>query len=427
MFELLVLLFIIGIAYLLWLLLVAIWPYLVAALAVIIILKVWAYSRQTRKSAPKFYQRSRPVPQPKPTLPPTETNPRCNERKLAWVRHTKLALPTTETNNEAVSDKPVEGTAPPVIQGEGVTCFSCNRNIPVPANLNEWHVRCPSCRTLVLTPVGRKACQDHENRYGSPGIHPSRQTSAPAVLPDFAAGMLPEITSRQLDEQRGTSEEFFIENYRCDGLVRLPWKIKGRGIGGKVNLLEVCVDITYSVVAGDVIIKRVQLHQPDNHETDGGMELDSSVVGGFRMELKQGKPFGTNVHAVRAGESWVASSDEIPESYLVEAVQKDLSNKKSRLNKIVQGKWRNANREANTESLTEALNEQASPTDIKKLLSAIGYGAEITFTYTKANGDSDVRHVKVVGVQEKSIRARDLDDDTVKTFRIDRITDAGPA
>ena len=39
------------IAYLVWLLLVAIWPYLVVAVAVIIILNVWANSRQNRKSA----------------------------------------------------------------------------------------------------------------------------------------------------------------------------------------------------------------------------------------------------------------------------------------------------------------------------------------------------------------------------------------
>ena len=147
MFELLVLLFIIGIFYLAWLLLVAIWPYLVAAVAVIIILNVWANSRQNRKSAPKRYQPPCLVPQPKPTQPSTQENPLCSGRKLAWVRYQKPTLPTTETNNEAVPGKPVEETAPPVIPEEWVTCFSCNRNIPVPANSNEWHIRCPSCRT----------------------------------------------------------------------------------------------------------------------------------------------------------------------------------------------------------------------------------------------------------------------------------------
>ena len=106
---------------------------------------------------------------------------------MGWVRHPKPTLPTTETINEAVPGKPVERNAPPANQGEWVTCFTCKRDIPVPANLNDWHVRCPACRVLVLTPVGRKACQDHDKRCRYPEIHPSGQTFAPPALLDYAA------------------------------------------------------------------------------------------------------------------------------------------------------------------------------------------------------------------------------------------------
>ena len=187
MFELFMLLFIIGIAYLAWLLLVAIWPYLLAAVAVIIILNVWANSRQNRKSAPKYYQRPRPVPQPKPPLPPTEKSTLQRE-KLAWVRHPNPTLPTTAKNNEAVPGKPVEGTTPPVTQEECVTCFSCNLNIPIPANSNTGWVQCPSCRDMWLTPVGRKSFEDGRIAF------------------EDHAKLTTEITAQEFDEQSGEAE-----------------------------------------------------------------------------------------------------------------------------------------------------------------------------------------------------------------------------
>jgi len=149
MFELFMLLFIIGLAYLAWILLVAIWPYLVAAVAVIIILNVWAHRRQNRKIAPERYQRPRPVSQSKPPLPPTETNPLCSMSKLPWVRNQNPALPSTETNKEDVPAKPVDGTAVLLTEGESVTCHLCRRDIPIPAGPNVWCVCCPSCRIWI--------------------------------------------------------------------------------------------------------------------------------------------------------------------------------------------------------------------------------------------------------------------------------------
>jgi predicted DNA-binding transcriptional regulator YafY len=88
------------------------------------------------------------------------------------------------------------------------------------------------------------------------------------------------------------------------------------------------------------------------------------------------------------------------------------------------GKWRDANRGSFVRSLADGLNSQASSQEIASLVANAGRGNDIRFTYTKPDGGSSTRTVSVEGVFRSSLRARDHKDGTLKSFRIDRISNA---
>lgn len=193
-----------------------------------------------------------------------------------------------------------------------------------------------------------------------------------------------------------------VDGFWCESPIKLPTKAR-TPMGSKISLVKVCVDIHYSIEGDNIVLHRVQLSRA------GGRIAGSTT--------------GVNVASERTGEAWSAS-EICRESYLVEAVQQDLSSEDSRLRRIMVGKWRDVNRDALVESLADALNAQASPDQIARLISSAGRGNDVIFTYTKPKGVSETRHVSVQGVSGNSIRARDHKDGEVKNFRIDRISDA---
>jgi hypothetical protein len=200
----------------------------------------------------------------------------------------------------------------------------------------------------------------------------------------------------------GSRDRLVLDGFWCDTPIKLPTKAQ-TPMGSRVSVVNVCVDIQYSIEGDNIVLHRVQLAR------GGGRIAGSSTA--------------VNVASERTGEAW-STSQICPESYLVEAVQQDLSWEESRLRRIMIGKWRDANRGALVESLVDGLNAEGSPDQIARLVSTAGRGNDIIFTYTKPKGLSETRHVSVQGVSGNSIRARDHKDGKVKNFRIDRISNA---
>jgi hypothetical protein len=193
-----------------------------------------------------------------------------------------------------------------------------------------------------------------------------------------------------------------FEGYWCVSTVKLPAKVK-TPLGSSISVIQVCVDIDYSVQEGDVTLHRVWLSR------SGGTISGSSI--------------SMNVAAARIGEGWLASNI-CDESLLVQAVDKDLKRNDSQLRKMMIAKWRSQNRDSFTKSLADALNAHASIGEIRTLLATNGQGQALVFRYTKLKGESEIRHVTIEGVSGESIRALDHKDNAFKNFRIDRISDA---
>jgi hypothetical protein len=201
---------------------------------------------------------------------------------------------------------------------------------------------------------------------------------------------------------RKPGKTLVVEAFWCESPIKLPTKVQ-TPLGRRVTVINVCVDVHFSFEDGNVVLQRVALSR-----------------GGGRIS---GSSLPINVSSQRTGEAWYASSIA-PESALIEAVKRDLSVDESRLGRIMLGKWRAQNRPALVRSLVDALNAHASPEEIEGLITTAGRGNDIVFTYTKANGASETRRVCVRGVLGNSIRATDRKDEKVKSFRIDRITNA---
>jgi hypothetical protein len=199
-----------------------------------------------------------------------------------------------------------------------------------------------------------------------------------------------------------SNDRLTFDGYWCTSTVKLPDKVK-TPLGSSVSVIQVCVDIDYSVQDGNVTLHRVWLSRR------GGTISGSSV--------------SMNVAAARIGEGWLASNI-CAESLLVQAVDKDLKRSDSQLQKMMIATWRNQNRNSFAKSLADALNAHASAKEIESLLANNGRGHAIVFRYTKPKGESEIRRVTIEGVSGESIRALDHKDNAFKNFRIDRISDA---
>jgi hypothetical protein len=200
----------------------------------------------------------------------------------------------------------------------------------------------------------------------------------------------------------GGSDHMTIEGHWCTTSIKLPRRVR-TPLDGSVSVVNVCVDIDYRVERGDIVLQRVRL-------SHGG----GSIMGSF---------VSVNVSAARRGEAWFASSI-CPQSDLVAAVEDELSSRDSRLRKDMMRQWGKQDSQGLTNSLADALNRQKSSGHIKKLLGEVEDAPNLVFTYTKPGSDPETRHVSVKGVSGDSLRALDYKDGIVKSFRIDRITNA---
>jgi hypothetical protein len=199
---------------------------------------------------------------------------------------------------------------------------------------------------------------------------------------------------------RSDLKPLVVEGYWCDSTIRLPRKIKTPS-GGSVTVVTVCVDVRYIIREGIISVLGVRLGR-------GGPIMGSSLV--------------VNVSGVR-GEAFYTPSIR-DESLLVDAVQRDLALSGSSLRRIMVGKWRAERGGSLVRSLADALNDHATASQIANLLAVAGQGSDVTFLYTKPDGSSRPRKVSIVGVSGNSLRARDQADGIVKSFRLDRISEA---
>ncbi len=165
-----------------------------------------------------------------------------------------------------------------------------------------------------------------------------------------------------------SNDRLTFEGYWCASTIKLPGKVK-TPLGSNISVIQVCVDIDYSVQDGNVTLHRVWLSRR------GGTISDSSV--------------SMNVAAARIGEGWLASNI-CAESLLVQAVDEDLKRDDSQLQKMMIAKWRSRNRNYLAKSLADALNAHASAEEIGSLLANKGRGHAIVFRYTKPKGESEI-------------------------------------
>lgn len=193
-----------------------------------------------------------------------------------------------------------------------------------------------------------------------------------------------------------------IQAYWCETSIKLPTKIS-TPLGGKITVITACVDIYYQVEAERIDVRRVKLSQ------EGGR------IVGARQAI--------NVAATHRGEAWYAYS-VCSESELRKAVLQDLRAGDSRLCRIMMSKWRVENRDALICSAIDAINRKAAPEDIAKLIIAAGKGGRIAITYTKADGTATNRQVTVEGHSGSLLRGREHENGEIKSFRLDRISQA---
>ena len=118
-----------------------------------------------------------------------------------------------------------------------------------------------------------------------------------------------------------------IEGYWCHSPVRLARPVR-TPLGSRTTVLTVCVDIGYSVHAGEIVLHGVELTQPQ----DTGLE-------GCNVASKRGEAF----RATRV----------CPESELVKVIMDELCAVPSHLGRLMLGKWRDANPDVKTPYLAE--------------------------------------------------------------------------
>jgi hypothetical protein len=108
-----------------------------------------------------------------------------------------------------------------------------------------------------------------------------------------------------------------VESYWCSNSIKLPKKAK-TPLGSSVTLITVCLDIEYSIKAGQITVCRARLAK--------------NAPG-----LIPNQP--ANMSATRTGEQFYAT-DFTPESALIEVAEKELAEPHDSLRKIMFGKWR---------------------------------------------------------------------------------------
>ena len=163
-----------------------------------------------------------------------------------------------------------------------------------------------------------------------------------------------------------------------------------------VSSLTARVDVAFCVEGGRVVLRSVALS-------------------------KDGEP---NLVAVGRGKAWRAGGGAVPAPLPLRAAERDLAGADSRLRRALLAKWNESDPAAAAGLLAAALNGRARADRVGELIG--GCGVDLSFTYTNGEGEATARRVTVQALSGDAIRCLDLSDDKVKSFRLDRISDAEP-
>lgn len=223
--------------------------------------------------------------------------------------------------------------------------------------------------------------------------HAERVASAHGILTSEVSF----ICSNLVDD----NEPLMIERYLSNTQIQLPYKLRSPG-GSRITVVQVWIDIEFSIHAGRIRVHHVRLSQTGN------------PIGNSKVHA--------NITSPRTGEAWYVS-DILAESDLRKLVECDLEQDDSVLRKIMWGTWYDTYPGPNEHMLVDALNSQAPIENIEHAITLAGRGRRITFVYTKPNAEPTVRDVLVIGVSGRSLRALDKEDNQAKCFRIDRISE----
>jgi hypothetical protein len=111
-----------------------------------------------------------------------------------------------------------------------------------------------------------------------------------------------------------------VESFWSLPTIKLPNKAK-TPLGSSVTLVDVCLDIVYSIRAGQITVHRASLAKT------------GSTLPGLRQPH--------NMIATRTGEGFYAT-DFKPESALLDVVNRALAEPRSALRRVMLAKWRDA-------------------------------------------------------------------------------------
>jgi hypothetical protein len=195
---------------------------------------------------------------------------------------------------------------------------------------------------------------------------------------------------------------YFLEGYHCYATVRSKKKIR-TPCQSLVTVLQVCVDIDYSVSCGQIHLHDVRLS--------------------WRGFTIMGCDRPLNVSSDRTGESWYSKGPG-DRALLMQAVQSDLRDSKTRLYDRLLAPWVAENQSQFADEVAKALSKHSSTERIASILQYCMNYIKLEFTYTKSNGSCDQRIVTLNKLSGDCIWALDHKDDKMKTFRIDRISNA---
>lgn len=176
-------------------------------------------------------------------------------------------------------------------------------------------------------------------------------------------------------------------------------------LGSRITVVELCANVYYTMDdAGNPAIHRVALWQPD--------------------AAAKGVLATCNAFATHTGEAFRCLRLE-PDEILWRAVEVELALPNSGLRRIMMARWRESNRGKFAQAIADALNNKCDSGQLAEKIDAARGVRGISFMYAKDDGSCRMRKVKVSSVSGNLLRGTDLEDGTVKTFRIDRISNAG--
>lgn len=196
-----------------------------------------------------------------------------------------------------------------------------------------------------------------------------------------------------------------------DETIRLSEPIRTPG-GSRVTVLQVCVDVSCALEADEISVIDV------NHSRKGVCLVGTD----FRM----------NVASKHTGEAWL-SSKIFSRSQLKELIERELARDNSALRRIIMRKAHSdglqfprqgfaSRHRIPPAALIKAINGKLPIEEIEKLFQTNSCYREIEFDYTKSDGSCKRRRVIPLSVLGRSLRCRETENDEVKNFRIDRIS-----